>query len=183
MEIDISNAVIETPRLTMRPWALEDLDDFFAYASVEGVGEMGGWKHHKSKDESLQILRMFIEEKNVFAVVLRETDKAIGSLGLHHSWTEKDEEYKHLNSVEIGYGLSKDYWGRGLTPEAVRAAISYCFDTLGADAIACCHFVDNSQSRRVIEKCGFTYVKHGEFYARQLDREIDDVKYILLKSN
>ena len=64
-QIDISNVILETDRLILRAWEITDLDDFFEYASVEGVGEKAGWEHHKSKDKSLEILKMFIEEKKV----------------------------------------------------------------------------------------------------------------------
>ncbi|MEX6477205.1 hypothetical protein AB6N30_10635 [Fusobacterium animalis] len=64
-EIDISNVKLETERLILRAWEIKDLDNFFEYASVNGVGEKAGWEHHKSKDESLEILKMFIDEKKV----------------------------------------------------------------------------------------------------------------------
>ena len=51
-EIDISNVVLRTERLVLRPWRESDLDDFFGYASVDGVGEMAGWSHHKTKEET-----------------------------------------------------------------------------------------------------------------------------------
>ena len=54
--IDISDTVIKTERLTLRPWKNSDLDDFFEYASVPGVGEAAGWPHHKTKEESKNIL-------------------------------------------------------------------------------------------------------------------------------
>ena len=60
---------------------------------------------------------------------------------------------------EVGYVLSKDYWGRGLVPEAVKAVIGYCFGVLNYDYLLCGHFIWNEQSRRVIEKCGFRYLK------------------------
>lgn len=65
VEIDISNVKLETERLILRAWEITDLDNFFEYASVNGVGEKAGWEHHKSKDESLEILKMFIDEKKV----------------------------------------------------------------------------------------------------------------------
>ena len=40
--IDISNVVLETERLKLRPWKESDLEDFFEYASVDGVGQMAG---------------------------------------------------------------------------------------------------------------------------------------------
>ena len=44
-------------------------------------------------------------------------------------------------------------------PEAVKAVVSYCFDILHYDWLTCGHFSWNSQSRRVVEKCGFRYVR------------------------
>ena len=44
----INGIVIQTDRLILRPFKQEDLKDFFEYASVEGVGEMAGWRHHES---------------------------------------------------------------------------------------------------------------------------------------
>ena len=48
----INGKIIETERLILRPFTQADLGDFYEYASVEGVGEMAGWKHHESIDES-----------------------------------------------------------------------------------------------------------------------------------
>ena len=71
--------------------------------------------------------------------------------------------------------------GAGLIPEAVGAVIDCGFGTLGLEAFTCGHFVENSQSKRVIEKCGFTFVKRGEFYAGQLQKSFDDLKYTLIR--
>ncbi|HEY8389980.1 MAG TPA: GNAT family protein [Clostridia bacterium] len=180
-KIDVSNTTIETKRLLLRPFEKSDLNDLFTYASVPGVGEMAGWGHHDSIETSQNILDMFIEEKEVFALYHKVDSKVIGSLGLHQSWTENDDKYKDLKVKEIGYVLSKDYWGQGLMPEAVNAVLAYCFNDLDLEAVTCSHFVYNNQSRRVIEKCGFTYVKKNVFFAKQLKKEIEDVNYILFK--
>ena len=58
--IDISAVVLQTERLTLRPWRETDLEDFYAYASVDGVGQMAGWTPHKDKAESQSILSRFI---------------------------------------------------------------------------------------------------------------------------
>jgi ribosomal-protein-alanine N-acetyltransferase len=178
INIDITNTVIKTERLILRPWIISDAGDFFEYASVEGVGEMAGWKHHESIKISEMIMQSFISEKNVFAVVYKENNKVIGSLGLHFSWANDEPEYKDLKIKEIGYALSKDYWGKGLIPEAVKAIIDFCFNECGLDALTIGHFTSNIQSRRVIEKCGFTFVKQSEYYAKQLQKSFDDRKYI-----
>lgn len=182
INIDLSEIVLETERLILRPWKDTDLDDFYEYASVPGVGEMAGWKHHENAVETKRILDMFISDKNIFAVVYKENNKVIGSLGLHGSWANSDPDYSGLKIKEIGYTLSKDYWGRGLMPEAVKSVIEYCFDTRGLDALTICHFITNLQSKRVIEKCGFTFVKESVYYSKQTDQKYDELQYILHKS-
>lgn len=178
--IDITNTTLETERLILRPWRETDLNDFYEYASVSGVGEMAGWPHHKSIEESKKVLDSFLSERNVFAVVFKENAKVIGSLGFHSSWANNDETYRALRQKEIGYVLSRDYWGLGLMPEAVTKAIEYAFGTLKLEAVAIGHFQANNQSRRVIEKCGFHFVKAGTYDAKQLGRTFTDMKYILL---
>lgn len=79
-EIDISNVTLHTDRMILRPWRHTDLDDLYAYASVDGVGQMAGWKPHESKGESQKILDMFIGHKKTFA--LEYQGKVIGSLGV-----------------------------------------------------------------------------------------------------
>ena len=59
-EIDISNVTLHTDRMILRPWRQTDLDDLYAYASVDGVGQMAGWKPHESKEESQKILGRII---------------------------------------------------------------------------------------------------------------------------
>ena len=58
----IDGKVIETKRLILRSFKQTDLEDFYEYASVEGVGEMAGWKHHENIAESQSIMNSFIRE-------------------------------------------------------------------------------------------------------------------------
>jgi ribosomal-protein-alanine N-acetyltransferase len=179
IEIDITNTQLETQRLILRPWNESDLNDFFEYASVDGVGEMAGWKHHESIEVSREILQSFMADKNVFAIVYKENGKVIGSLGLHTSWANGDMNYSYLKLKEIGYVLSKSYWGQGLIPEAVNEALRFCFEIIGLDAVTIAHFAYNNQSRRVIEKCGFKFVKQCECHIKQLQKDVVDMQYIL----
>ena len=92
------------------------------------------------------------------AVELKETGAVVGSVGLEDvlNITMPDHELGR----EIGYVLSQEYWGRGLMPEAAKAVIDYCFHELHWDYIVAAHFETNLRSRRVVEKCGFPYVKN-----------------------
>lgn len=181
VKIDVTNIRLKTDRLILRPWTEDDLNDFYEYASVEGVGEMAGWRHHDSMETSQKVLQSFIVDKNVFAVVYKANGKVIGSVGLHESWADSIEEYSHLKIKEIGYALSKAYWGKGLMPEAVKKVAEFCFQQCELDAVTVGHFSDNIQSKRVIEKCGFQFVKQREYYAAQLDKSFLCMNYILYR--
>ena len=163
-KIDITGVVLTTDRLTLRPWRESDLPDFYEYASVDGVGQMAGWNPHRNVEESRMILGSFIKHKKTFA--LEYNGKVIGSLGIEEYSEENYPELDALQGREIGYVLSKAYWGQGLMPEAVRVVIDWLFREMQLDFILCGHFVQNNQSRRVIEKCGFRYVKTVPFETR-----------------
>lgn len=160
--VDIRNVFLETERLVIRPWKNEDLNDFYEYASVDIVGQMAGWKPHKSIEESQEILTMFIADKKTFALQLKESNKVIGSVGIEKISIELGEPYTSLGGREIGYVLSKDYWGKGLMPEAVSRVLEYCFEELNCEFLQCSHDFENEQSKRVIEKVGFQYLKDFE---------------------
>ena len=156
-QIDITGVILKTKRLTLRPWRETDLNDFFEYASVDGVGQMAGWKPHESREESARILSQFIEGKKTFALELN--GKVVGSLGIERYNEAEAPEFDALKCREIGYVLSKAYWGRGLMPEAVQEAVRWLFEDVGLDAVFCGFFAWNRQSARVQEKCGFRFYK------------------------
>ena len=158
-EINISNVILETDRLILRAWEITDLDDFFEYASVEGVGEKAGWEHHKSKDKSLEILKMFIEEKKVFAIVLKENQKVIGSIGIEELSEELDKDLDNLLGRELGYVLNKDYWNKGIMKEAISKVVDYCFNTLKLNFLMASYFNHNIASKKVLENLNFKFYK------------------------
>ena len=155
-EFKVNNKIIGTKRLILRAFTLKDLDDFYEYASVEGVGERAGWAHHKSKQKSQEILERFIAEDKTFAICLKKDGKVIGSLGVEKYGLEESlTEFNGYLGREIGYVLAKPYWGKGIMPEAVTAVIEYLFKEIDLDFLICGYYDFNAQSKRVQEKCGF----------------------------
>ncbi len=178
--IDISNVVLKTDRMILRAWKESDLNNFFAYASVDGVGQMAGWNPHKNIEESRIILSHFIQNKKTFA--LEYQGKVIGSLGVE---AYNEENYPELNALqgrEIGYVLSKDHWGKGFMTEAAKEVIDYLFTVENLDFIIVGHFDHNKRSARVIEKCGFKYVKTVPYETRY-DTVENSLEYILYHPN
>ena len=174
--IDISHVVLKTPRLTLRPWRESDLDDFFEYASVDGVGQMAGWSPHKSKDESRAILEKFIAGKKTFA--LEKDGKVVGSLGIEKYREAKCPGFENKKCRELGFVLAKSCWGQGLMPEAVREVVRYLFEDVGLDVIFCGHFLRNTRSARVQQKCGFRHYTSSTYETRSGTGEDDEINFL-----
>ena len=104
--IDISEVTLHTSRMTLRPWRESDLEDFYAYAKVDGVGQMAGWTPHKSIEESRTILNNFIAHKKTLA--LEYEGHVIGALGIEEYNEEHYPELAWLRGRELGYVLSRD---------------------------------------------------------------------------
>jgi len=156
-----------------------DLEDYYAFASVPIVGEMAGWKGPESLEAAQVFLRKDWFRRECLAIYHQADRKVVGSFGLHESWAAKDAKYRQLVSVDFGFALHPDYWGMGLAAEAVRAVAAFVFKYMDVDMTTCDHFVENVQSKRVIEKCGFVYEREMTVYSEELGRGFDKVCYVM----
>lgn len=157
LEIDVSNVVLKTERLVLRLFKEEDVDDLYEYAQDVDVAEMASYPPHNSKEKSLEVIKWFNEGKNTFAI--EYNGKVIGSIGIKKYPEHVFPEFKNKKGADIGYDLAKDYWGKGIMPEAIKEVIRYLFQEVGLDFLIAARFIENKQSQRVQEKCGFSYYK------------------------
>lgn len=144
--------VLQTERLVLRNFDLNDAVDLYAYAQSPNVGPMAGWKPHETIEESRLTIQRFIEGGEVWAIVEKRTGRVVGSVGLH-----KDDKRSGVLSRELGYALGENYWGQGIASESCRAALEYAFDALGCNVVSVSHFPFNQKSKRLIKKLGFQY--------------------------
>lgn len=146
---------IETKRLILRPWKEEDAADLYEYAKNPLIGPIAGWAPHTSVENSLEIIRSVLSTPETYAVVLKETGRPVGSVGILLSW--EGNAPMRAGEREIGYWIGEPYWGQGLIPEAVEALLYRCFMELGCTGVWCGYYDGNEKSKRVQEKCGFVY--------------------------
>ena len=144
--------ILQTDRLLLRRFKLSDLNDFYEYARDPDVGPDAGWDYHRSKDESLSLLKKFVKSNEIWAIELKGTSKVIGSIGLH-----RDRKRDNKSARMIGYVMNSSYWGLGYATEASRRIIEYAFEGLQVDLVSAYHYPHNERSRSVILKCGMTY--------------------------
>ncbi|MCQ2416995.1 MAG: GNAT family N-acetyltransferase [Oscillospiraceae bacterium] len=147
--------VLETKRLTLRPFQDSDAESIYEYAKDPRVGPIAGWPVHTSVENSLEIIRNVLAVPETYAVCLKDDNKAIGSIGLMIG--EKSNLNIPDNEGEIGYWIGVPFWGQGLIPEAVNELIRHALDDLKLVNLWCGYFDGNEKSKRCQEKCGFKY--------------------------
>ena len=144
---------LETRRLILRRFREEDAEDMYRnWASDPEVTRFLTWPAHTGPEVSLAVLKSWIpryEDGGFFnwAVEWKENGSAIGNISV----VKLNEA---AEAADLGYCLSRAFWGRGIMPEALRAVIGYLFDEAGLNRIAACHDVNNPKSGRVMEKAG-----------------------------
>lgn len=147
--------IIETDRLILRRWHVDDYLDMYEFNSDENVNLCAGCNVIKDIDTIKNNLSNLISSNQSYAIVLKSENKVIGTIGLDEICI--DERFKHLKQFYIGYRLNSNYWGNGYATEVAKHFINYLFDSLNADLIWASHYDFNTKSKRVIEKCGLNY--------------------------
>ncbi|KAF1297899.1 acetyltransferase [Enterococcus sp. JM4C] len=168
------NQRLTTERLILRPVTLADVEDMYAYGKDEETTKFVFPTHQNKEETAISIANYFMAAPfGKYGIELKETQQMVGTIDLR-----VDEG---SNSGELGYTLNRDYWGRGIVPEAARELMRFGFDELGLTRIYATHDEDNPNSGRVMQKIGLT--KEGRIpAARKLRGKIvTDIQYGVTK--
>lgn len=146
---------LETERLILRKVTFADAADIFAYASDEDVAKYVTWDTHKTIQDTERFIRFILSryENNSpapWAIEYKENSRVIGTIDFV-TW----QEYHKV--AEVGYALSKDYWGKGLMSESLEAVKVFGFEHMDLVRIQAHCMAENIGSARVMEKAGLTY--------------------------
>lgn len=149
--------VLETERLILRPFTLDDIPASQAMNLDAEVSKYTGDGGVVSKEEiERRIKENVLGDYKKYgygrlAVELKNGEKFIGFCGL--KYIPED------TAVDLGYRLMKKYWGKGLATEASQACLDYGFHTLKLKRITAMVVPDNKGSINVLEKLGFAFEK------------------------
>lgn len=156
-----------TERLVLRPWRETDAADLFDAARDPHIGPCAGWPPHRDVAESAEVIRTIFSAPETYAVVWRETGRAVGCIGL--LFPASSHFPIGPSDAEVGYWIRHDLWGRGMISEALQALSCHAFEELGLAALWGSCFTENTASRRVMEKCGFHFVRAEEALLRDVE--------------
>lgn len=146
-------SLMQTERILLRPWTEDDAQDLFRYAADAEVGSRAGWAPHRTVEESLGIIRTVFHNPTTWAIVLKETDEAIGAIGYGPSCDCALPARE--GEPTVGYWVGRPYWNRGICTEALQLMVGYVREHTSIPSLVSGHFTDNPASGRVMEKCGF----------------------------
>lgn len=148
--------MIETERLILRRWKLDDLDDFYEYVKEPAVMLRANLMPYPNRSEALRLLNLYVRSNEFWAIELKSTGKVLGQLKIYPD--DNRGKYSKRNTAKfINYALGEQHWGYGYMTEALKAAVEFAFTELNTEILTAFHFPENTASRRVLEKCGFRY--------------------------
>ena len=170
--------IIETERLILRQYKLEDVNDV-----VEGLNNLNVTKWlqgapypYTIKDAEYFINKSINEKLYNFAIVLKGENKVIGGTQL----TNID---LHNGTAGGGIWISEKYWGHGYGPEAFGARIKYAFEVLGLRRLENGYFKENEKSHKMQLRFGYKDegIRRQKFVSRGSGKIEDEYITGLLK--
>lgn len=143
---------LQTGHLILRPFCRSDARAIFEnWLSDPEVTKYLSFRAYRTQKMAQDVLEgwcsHYTPKTYLWAVVLRESGEAVGSVGISRIREEMGEG-------ELSYALSRRYWGRGYIPEALNRVFAYWFEEVGGSAILGMHDIRNRNSGRVMEKLG-----------------------------
>ena len=147
--------IASTKRTVLRRFSEGDVAPMFAVFGDPDVMRFG------DGPQSVDWVRRWIEQAleryglcgfGPWAVILRESDKAIGYCGLF-----RFDDINGQPEVELGYRIAKKYWDRGLATETAMAVRDISFEQFGLKRLISLIDPDNRRSIRVAEKVGMVH--------------------------
>jgi len=147
-------------QITLRQWTDSDLDPYAAMnRDPEVMRYFPGLRSLKESAESLERQRALIEKRGWGLWVVDVDGEFAGFTGL----AVPSFDAPFMPCVEIGWRLSRAYWGRGIAYRAACEAVAYGFNKLGLSEIVSFTAVANERSRRLMERLGFIHQPSDDF--------------------
>ncbi len=164
-------------RCAIRNWRMDDGAPLAKHANNRKIwlGLRDLFPHPYTIDHANEFLRRALVAEPATSFCIDIDGLAVGGIGIRIG------EDVHRYTAELGYWLSEDFWGHGVTSEAVPAFTNYCFENFPLQRIYAEPYANNPASARVLEKAGFVLegrLKNNVFKDEQI---LDSLLYAKTK--
>ena len=160
MEPSINYPQFETERLLIQELTQSNSAALFHHFSDDEVTRFMDIDALKSEAEAVNIINWHAKDSGCrWGLFDAATGQLIGTCG-YHCWEQGD-----FSKAEIGYDLSKDYWGKGFMQEAIGPILDFGFEEMGLSMVEAEVEKENARSITLLKKLGFTLdlTRSGEF--------------------
>ncbi|HYX37695.1 MAG TPA: GNAT family N-acetyltransferase [Oligoflexus sp.] len=149
---------IETQRLILRPWTLDDAPHYEAMSKDIGYNCFASPGYYLARDQT-DLVAKIQQRMTTFAQhgickfpIFRKDDGAfVGTCGADFF------DFQGQQEIEMGYRLMLAHWGMGYATEAATAMLQYLFQKIEARSVFGFAVAQNPASIKVLEKIGFRY--------------------------
>ncbi len=142
---------LQTRRLVLRPIEQSDCADLYHHFATLRTSPYWSLQHRNLEEarKHIGIICTHYRGKHLlwWALATRADNRVIGSCSLY--------DFAGKSRAEIGYWLSKEYQGRGISTEAVRGVVKYGFRTMGLHRIQATCNPHNLAAVKVAKNAGF----------------------------
>ena len=170
----MNKILIETARLQMREFCLQDLDAVYEFLNDPEVDKYSGEQGLvKSKQDAQDVIKdiWLAEYKKYgyarYALIHKADSKVIGYCGVKY---KPNILGPSVGCPDIGYRMLPEYRGQGLGTEAVKACLNYAREKLGLTRIIGEVAEENIASNKLLLKLGFKLTEKYEKDGFKLNR-------------
>lgn len=170
------NSILESDRLILRPFTIQDVPDVYLFARDEVVTRYLTWPPHKDMSVTEKMVReIYMSRSGIYAIVLKSENKCIGCIDIRL--------VPEHEKATFGYCLNRNYWNKGYATEALALILELAFAKLKLNRVESTHYAGNEASGCVMQKCGMIYEGTGVKEVKIKGVFHDVVHYAILKDD
>jgi ribosomal-protein-alanine N-acetyltransferase len=163
----MDSIVLTTERLVLRLFTMNDIEDLFAITNEADIFRYFPTKTPWTVEKTERSIFHQTQHWKKFgygqmAVMLADSSQLMGWCGL--------EFLPETNETEVGYLLSKAFWGKGYATEAAKESVKFGVENVGLKEIVGLTDPDNIASQKVLQKCGMTFTRRQIYFGVEMLR-------------
>ena len=163
---------------SIRPFRLGDEPALVQHANNRNIwiNLRDLFPHPYTMEHAIEWVRRTSTDQPVTQFAIDVEGYAIGGIGIVL------QQDVYCRSAEIGYWLSEDFWGRGITTDAVKAITEWAFSRFNLCRIYAGIFEWNEASMHVLKKAGYTQEARLYKSVTKDGKTIDELIYAIVRS-
>lgn len=159
--------IFETDKYQVKIFTMDNFEDFCVINQDPVVSKYVNHNNGKPKTFKECVEKYndiaYAQNKHGFsywAIYDKKNNEFMGQCGAVKSW---------LGEINFCYAFHKKYWGKGIGTEICKMVMDYLFKNFNnIDRLTCSAFDENVASVKLLKKIGFSLIKTGKEFDKDL---------------